>query len=261
MPDLLTLQNSMAKAILTGGMEAIAPEFTAAKATPAARLRIFRNNTFASLTECLRSVFPVTEQLSDQRFFAYAVHEFVVQHPPREARLSEFGADFPRFLATFEPCRQFPIIAEMAALEWAIALTLNRGQEAPVPISAIGKLHPGQLDVSFSLQPHLNFTISRWPLIGVWAAHKRDPSTISGPLTKQVSRVAVTRLDDDIRMVELDEARFTFWRALARGLPLEASARRALTRDPLFDLLSETLLLFKTQLITNIHVLAKGSEQ
>ncbi len=261
MPDLRTLQHEMVRAVLTGSVEAIAPEFTAGTGSAPARLNIFRNNTFASLTECLRAVFPVTQELSDERFFAYAAHEFVNQHPPREARLSEFGAEFPRFLAAFEPCRQFPIIAEMAALEWAIALTLSSAEEAPAPISAINGLRAGQLDVGFSLQPHLHFTISRWPLIGVWADHKRDPVVISGPLTKQTSRVALTRKGEDIQMVALDAARFTFWRALARGLPLERAARRALTLDPFFDLLRETLLLFKSQLITHVHALTQGDER
>jgi Putative DNA-binding domain len=261
MPDLLALQHEMVKAILTGGMETIAPEFTAGTGSASARLNIFRNNTFASLTECLRIVFPVTQELSDERFFAYAAHEFVARHPPREARLSEFGADFPRFLAIFEPCREFPIIAEMAALEWAIALTLNSAEETPAPICAINGLRAGQLDVGFSLQPHLHFTISRWPLIGVWADHKRDPVVISGPLAKKTSRVAITRQGEDIQMVELDAARFAFWRALARGLPLELAARRALALDPLFDLLRETLLLFKSQLITRVHALKEGDEK
>jgi Putative DNA-binding domain len=261
MPDLRALQHEMVKAVLTGDMETMAPEFTAGTGSASARLNIFRNNTFASLTECLRAVFPVTQDLSDERFFAYAAHEFVTRHPAREARLSEFGAEFPRFLATFEPCRQFPIIAEMAALEWAIALTLNSAEEAPAPISAINSLRAGPPDVGFSLQPHLHFTLSRWPLIGVWADHKRDPVVISGPLTKQTSRVAITRQGEDIQMVDLDAARFTFWRALARGLPLELAARRALALDPLFDLLRETLLLFKSKLITHVHALKEGDEK
>jgi hypothetical protein len=119
MSDLRSLQHTMVRAVMTGGMEAIASEFTAGAGSAAARLKIFHNNTFASLTQCLRAVFPVTVQLSDERFFSYAAHEFVTQHPPREARLSTFGEDFPSFLTRFEPCRQFPIIAEMAACKIA----------------------------------------------------------------------------------------------------------------------------------------------
>ena len=43
----------------------------------------------------------------------------------------------PRFLAGFEPCKDFPIIAEMATLEWAIAGALNEAEEMPAPISLI----------------------------------------------------------------------------------------------------------------------------
>ena len=260
MPDLRELQHSMVTAILTGKPEAIAAELTAGSGSAPARFNIFRNNTFTSLTECLRTVFPVTVQLSDDRFFSYAAHEFVTKHPPREARLSEFGADFPRFLATFEPCRQFPVIAEMAALEWAISRTLNGAEESPASMSSINGLSEGQLDVGFRLQPHLQFSISRWPLIGLWADHQKTPVVISGPLKRRTSRVAITRRGEDLHLVDLDAARFTFWRSLARRLPLESAARRALMHDPLFDLLRETLQLFKSRLVTRVCILKERDE-
>jgi len=115
--DLQALQSSMVTAILGGDMAHIADEFRAGPANAGARLNIFRNNTYQSLTECLKTVFPVTVRLSDERFFAYAAHQFIAAKPPREARLSRYGAEFPRFLASFKPCRDFPVIVEMAALE------------------------------------------------------------------------------------------------------------------------------------------------
>ncbi len=253
--DLQTLQSSMAAAILGGDMASIADEFRAGRANAGARLNIFRNNTYASLTECLKTVFPVTVRLSDERFFAYAAHQFIAAKPPREARLSRYGAEFPRFLASFKPCREFPVIAEMAALEWAVAESLNGAEEFPVPMSFIGSADLVGGKAGLRMQPNLRFAVSRWPLAGVWADHKRPDVVITGPLKPRVSRVAISRQGDDLQFIELDPARFVFWRTLTKGQPLEAAAQRALARDPLFDLVRETIILFRSKLVTGISTL------
>lgn len=250
--DLQTLQSSMTAAILGGDMAHIAGEFRAGPANASARLNIFRNNTYASLTECLKSVFPVTARLSDERFFAYAAHQFIAARPPREARLSRYGAEFPRFLASFEPCRGFPVIAEMAALEWAVAESLNDAEEIPIPMSFIGSADLVGGMAGLRLQPNLRFAVSRWPLAGVWADHKKPDVVIAGPLRPKVSRVAITRHGEDLQFIELDPVRFVFWRTLARGQSIETAARRALARDPLFDLVRETLILFRSKLVTGV---------
>lgn len=252
MHNLQALQSSMAKAILGGEIDSIVNELRAGTANPAARFRIFRNNTYASLSGCLKAIFPVTMQLSDERFFAYAAHEFILARPPREARLSTYGAEFPRFLATFKPCRDFPVIAEMAALEWAIAESLGAAEDHPAPISC---LKDGGFDgnrLCLRLQPNLRFTISRWPLLGVWADHKGQNFAITATLKKKTSRLAIRRHGEDIQLLELGPARFCFWRALKREFPIEIAAQKALCHDPLFDLVQETLALFRAQLVIGV---------
>jgi hypothetical protein len=252
MHDLITLQDQVTAAILGGDMAHIADEFLAGEADAAMRLSIFRNNTFISLTEALKAIFPVTVKLSDPRFFAYAAHEFIARHPPSEARLSQFGGLFPKFLAAFEACKDFPIIAEMAALEWCIAQSFNEAEETPISASILTTETIGDGAVGLRLQPSLRFAISRWPLLGVWSSHQKEEVIITAPLSPRISRVAISTRDDDIQLIELDAARFTFWRALARGQRLELAAIRALNRDRLFDLVRETMLLFRSGLVTGV---------
>ena len=252
MSDLQTLQDKITAAILGGDIAFVAEDFRAGVADPRFRFNILRNNAYASLTACLKTVFPVTVKLSDERFFAYAAHEFITRHPPREARLSRYGAVFPRFLASFEPCRAFPIIAEMAALEWAIAGSLNDAEESPMPMALVGTAVGGDYNAGLRLQPNLRFAISRWPLLGVWADHQKETVVITNPLRKRVSRIAVSRHGEDIQCTELEPSRFAFWRSLARGFTIEAATEKALKRDPLFDLVRETVLLFRSGLVVGV---------
>ncbi len=261
MPDLQTIQDSMSAAILSGDMSGISGWFGAGNANAERRLNIFRNNTLVSLTECLKAVFPVTVKLSDARFFSYAAHEFITNHPPREARLATYGAGFPRFLAGFDACRGFPILAQMAALEWAIYDSFSRPEERAFDLGFAAEALASGHKVSLALQPNLCFAVSRWPILDVWLDHQKEPVVIRGPLKPRWSRIAVITRGEDIQCVELDAPRFAFWRSLLRGASLDQAGAKALRQDRLFDLVSETVLLFRSRLVTGVFTPGNKDKQ
>ncbi|MGE0239348.1 MAG: putative DNA-binding domain-containing protein [Parvibaculaceae bacterium] len=241
MRDLAELQAAMTGAIIGGSFADIENELAAGRADPGRRFAIYRNNMFLSLTAHLRAVFPVTASLGDERFFAYAAHQFVLREPPRDSRLAVYGAAFPQFLARFPACRHAPILAEMATLEWAIHGALTSAQ---LPFVDLAEMTAA---AKLDFQPSLRFVLSRWPILGLWAHHGERRQI----LPRRTSRVAVVRHDDDIRLFELGHARFAFWRSLARRRSIEAAAR-ALTRDPRFNLAEEIIFLFRNRLVTGI---------
>ncbi len=244
--DLAALQDKMTAAILNGDMSRIAPEFTHAE-----RLSIFRNNTFSSLTEALKTTFPVTVCLADERFFAYAAHEFITAHPAREARLSVYGSEFSSFLSTFQPCRAYPVISEMAAFEWMIASSLNSAEVQALPVATIGKIASDPC-ARFWLQPNLRLGLSRMPLIELWHWHKREAPLPNCSFAQKPYRFAIWRTTVNLKVIALESAQFIFWRELEKGHTIESAACRAFARDPLFDLIKETLRLFRYGLVTGI---------
>jgi hypothetical protein len=242
MRDLAELQASMTRAIIDGSFVDIESEFVSGRADPQRRFAIYRNNMFLSLAAHLRAVFPVTAKLGDERFFAYAAHQFILRGPPRAPRLVVYGATFPRFLARFPACRHAPILAEMAALEWAIHSALTSAQLPFLELT-------GMTGTSMlNLQPSLNFIVSRRPVLGLWA-HQSERQQA---LPRKTSRIAAVRHDDDIRFFELAPARFAFWRSLARRRSIEEAAARALARDAHFNLTDEIVFLFRNRLVTGL---------
>ena len=253
MSELQTLQSKMATAMQAGHIAELAKDFTAGAADAGRRLMIYQNNSFGSLTAALKSVFPVTVELGDARFFDYAAHHYILKHPPREPRLSLFGAGFPKFLTRFPASREAPLLAAMASLEWCLASSLNDAAEAPAPLTLMDNAGTDGGRVCLRLQPNLRFVLTRWPLTGLWAHHTHNARMPEAPLPRQLSRVAVFRSGEDVELANLDSARFTFWRMLAKGLTLETAAARALARDPLFDLVQDVLLLFRNGLVTGVY--------
>ncbi len=262
MSDLRTLQARMARAILNRDFEPVAGELSAGSASPASRLSIYANNTYLSLKACLKAIFPVTQMLADERFFDYAADVFIGRCPPAEARLSRFGAGFPRFLAGFAPCRDYPIIAQMAALEWAIADMMTAPQLRPAPMSDIAAIARTNGDPGIGLQPNLRFVVSEWPLVQIWGDHRNGAQSAAMPPHPSISRIAISRQGDSVQFMTIEPARFAFWRALARGFPIRVAAARALGRDRLFDLVSEIALLFRLDLVTQTFATeSKGNLQ
>jgi len=245
MRSLAELQTAMTQAIMAGSFVDVEGEFTAGNADPGRRYAIYRNNMFLSLAAHLRTVFPVTARLGDERFFAYAAHQFILREPPRSARLVVYGAAFPRFLSRFPACRHAPILAQMAALEWAVHSSLTSAQRPFLETKDMAAISAGQ---GLELQPSLHFVLSRWPVLGLWA-HQAERQQA---LPRKTCRIAVIRHDDDIRFFELSTARFAFWRDLVRRRSLEEAATRALARDAQFNLADELVFLFSNRLVTGL---------
>jgi hypothetical protein len=242
MLSLAALQSRMTDAILSGDFSGVAGEFTAAGGTPQRRLGIFRNNTVLSLTTALAATFPVAVALIDRRFFDFAAASFIAAHPPREARLAAYGAEFPRFLRRFSAMAKFPFVADVAALEWAIAAVLNAEERA----AAV------ELDAkTIALQPCLRFAVSRFDVAAIWRKFQAGKLDEADPLRRKPTRIAVWRQGDKVRIAELTPPTFAFWRTLARGRPLDSAAAAAFARDRLFDLTRELVTLIGARLIVH----------
>jgi hypothetical protein len=252
MHDLAALQSEVTAALIAGRLADVATVFTANGKDAARRLNIYRNNSFISLTNALKANFPVTVRMVDERFFAYAANAFIAEHPPREARLSVYDARFPRFLAQFPASRSYPIVAEMAAFEWAIVRAMTAAENDPAPVALLQRLNALERSPGLVLQPTLYFALSHWPVVEIWTAHRREEHDSIPAFGRRATRVAVYRIGDHLRFLELGAARFAFWHELARGASLERAVARALLRDPLFDLVDELVLLFRSGLVTGV---------
>jgi hypothetical protein len=238
MHALLDLQSSFRDAILGLGEAPIASAIVGDGIDPSARLGIYRNHVFASLTASLKAMYPVVCRLVDGRFFAYAAHEYIRAQPPGEPCLARYGETFPDFLGSFPPCRGLPYLRDVAALEWAIirvktALSpspLSARSLAMVPATAAGS-------VRFTFAGTIAIIESDWPIDRIWIANQpdADPDTTID-LDSGAVRFAVRRHDRDVVFQSLSPALYAFRAALLAGRPIDAATRAALAADPLFDL-------------------------
>jgi hypothetical protein len=250
MLSLERLQKTVARSVLGNSHPGMSSLLAAGCADPERRLSVYRNNTRISLTAALMAVFPVTTRMVDERFFRYAASEFVRKSPPSEARLVRYGADFPNFLRTFEGLAKIPFVAETARLEWAIAEALDAASLPPCSIAALESTSDGATP-ELRLQPSLRFVMSHWPVLSIWSAHQNGHSPAGG-WQREAERIALWRLGDNVRFARLSSAHFSFRRSLKMGVGLERAVARALTHEPMFDVLGALVGLFGDGLVTGV---------
>ncbi|WP_353643103.1 DNA-binding domain-containing protein [Mesorhizobium sp. WSM2239] len=253
MSSLERLQNTIAQTVLGRPHSGVSSLVSAGRGNPYRRLRIYENNTRASLTATLIAVFPVTVRMVDERFFRYAASEFIRRDPPSEPRLVRYGADFPNFLRTFEGLAEMPFVAETARLEWAIAEALDAASLPPLTLATLDGDASGAAP-ELALQPSLRLVISHWPVLSIWSAHQNGASpAMTESWERRAERIALWRQGDTIRFLGLSSAQFSFRYSLKMGLGLEKAVSRSLTHEPMFDVLGALVSLFGDGLVTGIR--------
>lgn len=133
MPSLHELQIGFAQAVLGRDETGFDEHVLANGLTGARRIQVYRNNTFASLTEALAAIHPVVQRLVGEGFFRYAAHEYIRRYPSTSGNLHDFGGDFADFLAEFPAAAALPYLADAARLEWAWHQVFHEANPPPQP--------------------------------------------------------------------------------------------------------------------------------
>ena len=107
MPTLPELQARLRARPSSGRTRAEVASLIVGRRPPAAaRVQVYWNHVFTSLTEALEATYPVVCRLVDRRFFGFAADRYIRRHPPAGPCLLEYGATFADFLATLSAVRR-----------------------------------------------------------------------------------------------------------------------------------------------------------
>ncbi len=236
MPSLRELQHGFRRALLDGDAGTLASLIVDDGMSPAERLDVYRNNVVSSLTATLQDTFPVLCRLVDERFFAYAAHEFIRAAPPKRPCLAEYGARFPAFIAAFPPCRELVYLADVARLEWAVHRAANAPDEAPLdPASLRHVAAESAPHLVFRLRQSYAYLASPWPIDRIWRANRGGAAVQTIDLGAGGVNLEIRRQRGDVEMRRLPAALFAFRHALSAGRNLAAATEAALGEEEAFD--------------------------
>jgi len=253
MPTWRELQASFTRALLQDDA-AVAGAVLGDGLVPEARLALYRHHVLTTLTEVLKTAYPVVCRLVDARFFAYAADCYIRQQPPAGPCLFEYGASFARFLAAFPPCRAFVYLPDVARLEWAIHAAWYAEDAVPLECECLRDVAPDDLaGLTFALAPSVTYLHSPWPIERIWRANQPDADPhATVRLDAGAAYLEVRRLDDHVTWGALAPGTFAWRAALAERRPLAEAFETALTAAPDFDLATALQALFTAGLVIEI---------
>jgi hypothetical protein len=252
---LRELQLAMGRSVLGHDAASLADAIVGDGIAPVSRLQIYRHHYEISLTEALKAIYPAICRLVDERFFAYAAHEYIKAHPPRRPCLHEYGESFADFLASFPPCRALAYLADVARLEWRINASLHAPSEPPLATNAFRHVSIGDYPhLVFRLLPSLGYLESPWPIDRIWSGREEAVHLGSG------CRLEIRQRGEEVVFARLDEPEFVMRRALLAGERLERALAAALAADPLFDLAMALRRLLGEELVTGFSLAPDDSQ-
>jgi hypothetical protein len=229
--------------------------------SPEVRLAVHRNNMFVSLTNALRSTFPIVCRVVDEQFFFYVAEEFIKNRPPRQACLASYGDEFAAFLRRFPDCSGLPYLPDLARLEWLLHRAGHSDSPSPLAASALVGLAAKELStLKLSFAPSFGFLRSPWPIDRIWRSNKCVVNDEPIALTSGGVSLEVRRLDDTVIFQNLPSAVFAFRLSLHSGCTLETATAMASVVDARFDLATALLEVFREQALVGFEAADNGLE-
>jgi hypothetical protein len=173
------------------------------------RVDIYHHAYRARLIDALRSNFPVLHRVLGDEGFADVALAYLADHPSRRPSIRWFGDALPAWLADHPAALPHAALADLAAMEWALGLSFDAADAAPIAFAELAALPPARWPaVRFAAHPSVAMLDLAWAVEPIWQALTRDENASSEAPKPLDHRLLVWREDlaTRWRSVEADEA-------------------------------------------------------
>ena len=190
----------------------------------ARRFAVYRNNVAVGLIGAIEARYPIVRRLVGEAFFRAMARAFVAAEKPRTPVLIHYGADFPDFVAGFEPARAIAYLCDVARLENAWVEAYHAAEAAALALAALGEIEPGDFGaLRFSPHPAARLLRFSHPAASIWAAHQGTDEP-RPPETWRAEEALISRPEADVLVRVLPPGGYEFARALFAGATLGEAA-------------------------------------
>ncbi len=221
MTDLATLQAEFQAAILHTGNDTVPDGINAGPRESAATLfGIYRHAYAARLVEVLQANFDKTWALLGDDGFDAAARAYIASAPSAVRNARWYGDGFAGFLASHHSGT--PAVADVAALDWAIAAAFDAPDAPACGVEAMAAFHPQEWpELRFALHLAVRRVPAATPAAAIYQALAAGDGP--GPLEPvPLHHTLVWRDGYTVRYRVLDEAEDAALAQLAAGEPFAA---------------------------------------
>ncbi len=171
MSELAALQGRFMRWLLQGDPELAADVADDGRLPLQTRLEVYRNAYGLRLAEALADSYPAVHTLlGDARFDALA-RSYIEAHPSTYRSIRWFGDRLAAYLAERAPWCEQPILAEMAAFEWALRDAFDAADAAPLARADLAALPPqAWAGLRLDFHPSVQRLDLQWNTVQLWQA-------------------------------------------------------------------------------------------
>jgi hypothetical protein len=170
------------------------------------RLGIYHDAYRLRIVEALGNTYGKVKKLLGDAFFNTTARAYLKQHPSLHPNLRWYGAHMPTFLKTALP--QHPVAAELAAFEWALAMTFDAPDAQTLYLQDLATIAPENwADLRFKFHAGVQFIELELNTVAVWKALEAEETPPSAvPAQHHLWLIWRQHLDANFRSIEDVEA-------------------------------------------------------
>jgi hypothetical protein len=170
------------------------------------RLGIYHDAYRLRIIEALGNTYGNVKKLLGDAHFKTTARAYLKEHPSLHPNLRWYGAHMPGFLKTALP--QHPIAAELAAFEWALAITFDALDGQTLYLQDLATIAPENWgNLRFKFHSGLQFIELELNTVTVWKALQADETPPSAvPVEHHLWLIWRQHLDANFRSIDDVEA-------------------------------------------------------
>jgi len=214
----------------------------------AQRFNVYRNNVAYGLSRALARQFPAVERLVGTDCFAGVAQIFIEHHPPRSPILTDWGVEFPEFLASLETLSTLPYLRDVARIEWARSRAYHACDAKPSSSERLKNLAQHH---SICLHASVQVLNLATPAGSIWASQQPGGSAPPAPENWLPETVLIARRGVAHMITEQIAPEIACF--LQQILARQTLSTACTTAGPDFDLTEALVLLIRNDLITDIN--------
>ncbi|MEA3275452.1 MAG: DNA-binding domain-containing protein [Pseudomonadota bacterium] len=209
MSDLRRLQGDFLDALLRGGESFQARIVDAGPLDAGQRLGIYSNAYRARLIDALSDAYPSLHTLLGDEGFQTLGMAYIDARPSHHFSIRWFGDGLSAYLAKSLDYADIPVLAEMAAFEWALRDAFDAADRPTIGREDLQRIGPDDwADVSFRLHPSVRRLNLSWNVPQLWNAIDQGARPIKPEKNDYPIGWAIWRrgLQTFFRSLDVDEA-------------------------------------------------------
>ena len=254
--NLRDLQLSFSQEILFGQDSGVQPLIHAGEFDSVRRLQIYRNNIRSTLTESLQAIFSVTEAMVGSDYFNFLARQYVIDHPPEEGNIHQFGNQFPQYVQTVEGLENFAYLADIALIDWACHTAYHASSAPSVGVDYLAQFAPDEYE-NLLLHQHPSVTIlsSSFPVFDIWNfALKSSEETQVPDMNAAGQYVLIVCNDLTVEVINLERELFHLLEMSKQNCLLGSMLAYIIDSNSAYNLETGLHKLFSTGAISNVSI-------